>query len=72
MLQFIEIRAMAGMSYLRAQDVIAVQHVEQQKCTVLMAGGLSLSCSEPAKEIMARVQAALRPTSETPNGHGSS
>ncbi len=72
MTQFIELKALAGVSYVRAQDVIAVQYNEANKSTLMLAGGSTLSCSEAAKDIMARVEAALRTTSETPHGHASS
>ena len=62
---------MAGLSYIRAQDVIAIQHGDAEKCTVMMAGGAQISCSEPAKEIKTRVEASLSPTSENPDGNGS-
>ena len=72
MSRFIEIRAMAGVNYIRAGDVIAVQFVDQQRSTVMLAGGATMPCSEPAKQVMARVEAALLPNSETHHGHGSS
>ena len=72
MTEFIEVRALAGMNYIRARDVIAVQFVDLQKANVMLAGGASMSCSEPAKSIMARVEAALQPKSEVPDGDGSS
>ena len=71
MTRFVEVRTLSGASYVRATDVIAVQHVDAQKSTVLMAGGTNLSCSEPAKAVMARVEAALQQPSETPHGDGS-
>jgi hypothetical protein len=68
---FVEVRTLSGASYIRAPDVIAVQFVDTQKSTVLMAGGTNLSVAEPAKLVMARIEAALQQTSETPHGHGS-
>ncbi len=70
-MQFIELKALAGVNYARAQDVVAVQYVDPQKCNVIIAGGTSLSCHEAAKDVMARVQNALRATSETAHGHAS-
>jgi hypothetical protein len=69
--QFIEVRALAGMNYIRAQDVIAVQHVDTQKSAVMLVGGATMPCSEPAKDVMMRVQAALLAMSETPDGDAS-
>ena len=71
MSQFVEVRTLSGASYVRAPDVIAVQYVDAQKSMVLMAGGTNLSCAEPAKLVMARIEAALSSTSETAHGDGS-
>ena len=67
---FVEIRALGGASFVRATEVIAVQYLEPQKCNVLMSGGASLSCAEPATQIRARMDAALQ-TQEMPDGHAS-
>ena len=72
MTDFVEVRMLAGVSFVRAKDVIAVQYVDAQKSAVVMAGGASLSVSEPAKQVMARIEAALGQKSETPHGDGSS
>ena len=72
MTRFIEVRALAGMNYIRAEDVIAVQYVDPQKSTVMLAGGAALACSEPVKQIVSRIEAALQQPSETPDGDGSS
>ena len=67
---FVEIRALGGASYVRAGEVIAVQYLEPQKCNVLLSGGASLSCAEPATQVRARMDAALQPK-EDPDGHAS-
>lgn len=71
MSRFIELRTMAGASYVRAQDVLAVQFVDHNKSMLMLTGGSTLSCSEPAKDVVARLDAALPTTSETPHGHAS-
>ncbi len=68
---FIELRALGGTHFIRASEVIAVQYNEPQKATVLMAGGGSISCSEPASQVKARIDAALENKSEVPDGDGS-
>lgn len=67
---FVEIRALGGASYVRAAEVIAVQYLEPQKCNVLLSGGASLSCAEPATQIRARMDAALQ-TQEMTDGDAS-
>ncbi len=67
---FIDVRSMAGVNHVRAGDVIAVQFVDLQKCNVIMAGGVTIPCSEPAAIVKARIEAAFTPNSETLHGHG--
>ncbi len=62
MIGFVEVKGLAGVSFVRADAVLVVQYVDPQRCTVVTAGGASLPCTEPAKDIMARVRAALNPT----------
>ena len=68
---FIDIRALGGTHFVRAAEVIAVQYVDAQRCTLLMAGGGTLPCAEPAAQIRARVEAALQTGSEVSHGDGS-
>lgn len=55
---FIQIKSMAGVNYVRASDVIAVQFSDPQRCSIMMAGGISISCTEPASVIAERIEAA--------------
>jgi hypothetical protein len=59
-MQFITIKALAGQNYVRADQVIAVYATEPGKCTLAMAGGVTVPCSEPAKDVIERVEAATR------------
>jgi hypothetical protein len=59
-MQFIQIKALAGSNFVRADQVIAIYATEPGKCTVSMAGGVTVPCSEPAKDVMERVEAATR------------
>jgi hypothetical protein len=59
-MQFIQIKALAGSNFVRADQVIAIYATEPGKCTVAMAGGVTVPCSEPAKDVMERVEAATR------------
>ena len=56
---FIQIKSMAGVNYVRASDVIAVQFSDPQRCSIMMAGGISLSCTEPASVIAERIETAV-------------
>ena len=56
---YIEVKSLAGISYVRASDILAVQFNDPQRCTVVMAGGVNVPCTEGAKEIVARIEAAM-------------
>ena len=56
---FIEVKSLAGMSYIRASDVLAVQYNDPQRCTVVLRGGITFPCTEAAKDIVARIETAM-------------
>ena len=64
MTRFIQIKALAGSNYVRADQVIAVYATEPGKCTVALAGGVTVPCAEAAKDVMERVEAAMRARQE--------
>ncbi len=74
---FIEVKSLAGVNFIRATDVIAVQYTDREKCNVVLSGGISLPCTEPASAVAARITAAMGggPTEmrveETANGDAS-
>jgi hypothetical protein len=63
---YIEVKSLAGVSYIRASDVVAVQFSDPQRCSILMVGGTTVLCAESAKDIMARVEAAMAKTAAEP------
>jgi len=56
---FIEVKSLAGSNYIRASSVIAVQYVEPKKCTLVMGTGVTLQCTEAAKDVADRIEAAV-------------
>lgn len=56
---FLEVKALAGQNYVRADDVLAVQGLDPKRCAVVMRGGVTVPCSEPAADVVARLEAAL-------------
>jgi hypothetical protein len=57
-MQFIQLKALAGVNFVRADMVIAVYATEPGKCTVALAGGVTVPCAEPAKDVIERVEKA--------------
>jgi hypothetical protein len=56
---FIEVKALAGISYIRASDVLAVQYNDPQRCSVVLRGGITFPCTEAAKDVVARIETAV-------------
>jgi hypothetical protein len=56
---FIEVKSLAGINYIRASSVVAVQYVEPKKCTVVLGTGVTLQCTEAAKDVVDRLEAAV-------------
>jgi hypothetical protein len=63
---FIQVKALAGFSYVRADQVVAVYSTEPSKCNLAMAGGITVPCTEPAKDVIERVRAATDAKPEQP------
>ena len=57
---FIEVRSLAGMNFIRAADILAVQYADREKCTVVLTGGVTIACTESASAVAARVTEAMR------------
>jgi hypothetical protein len=64
MMRFIQVKSLAGVNYVRADQVIGVYATEPSKCTVALAGGVTVPCAEPAKDVMERVEATMREKQE--------
>jgi hypothetical protein len=58
MTSFVAVRTLAGFNYIRADQVMAVATAEQTKCNIYLTGGVTVPCAEPAKDIVARIDAA--------------
>jgi hypothetical protein len=63
MINLVAVKAMAGINYIRADQVMAIAMSEPTKCTIYLAGGVTIPCSEAAKDVIAKLQAA---TAERP------
>jgi len=56
---FIELKSLAGSNYVKATDVIAVQYTDPTRCAVMMQGGTTLPCTEPAKGVVEKLEKAM-------------
>ena len=60
MTQFVALKALAGFNYVRVDQVVAIHTTEPTKCVVIMAGGVTVPCAEPSKDVLARLEAAAQ------------
>ena len=56
---FIEVKSLAGTNFIKAGDVLAVQYSDPNRCSVVMVGGVTLACMEPASTVAAKIEAAF-------------
>ena len=66
MLNLVPIKALAGFNYVRVDQVIAIGATDPTKCNVYMAGGITIPCSEPAKDVIAKLEAASNTRADPP------
>jgi len=59
MIAFVAVKSLGGYNYIRPDQVMAVAGIEGAKCNIFMSGGVTVPCSEPAKDIVARIEAAM-------------
>jgi hypothetical protein len=57
-MKLIPIKALAGFNYVRPDAVIAIGATDALRCTVYMTGGVAIPGNEPAKDVIAKLQAA--------------
>ena len=58
MINLVALKALAGFNYVRADQVVAIAATETHKCNVYLMGGVVIPASEPAKEVLAKLEAA--------------
>jgi hypothetical protein len=62
--KLVAVKALAGFNYVRPDAVVAISATDPTKCTVYMAGGVAIPANEPAKDVMAKLDAADAPAPE--------
>jgi hypothetical protein len=69
---YIQVKAMGGINYVRAKDILGVLFTEREKCNILMIGGVTVPCYEPAAAVVARIEEQMKgaqaPAEATPDG----
>jgi hypothetical protein len=63
-MKLIAVKALAGFNYVRPDAVMAVGATDPTRCTIYIAGGVAIPASEPAKDVIAKLEAANAPAPE--------
>jgi len=64
-MKLVPIKALAGFNYVRPDAIIAIGATDPAKCTIYMQGGVAIPASEPAKDVIAKLEAAEAPAAAT-------
>ena len=57
MIPFVVVKTKAGFAYLRPERVLAVNASDGADCMILMTDGVTIAATEPAEDIVARLEA---------------
>ena len=57
MIPFVVVKTKAGLAYLRPEHVVAVSATDSSECLILMTDGVTIAATEPAEDVVARLEA---------------
>jgi len=64
MIPFLVVKTRSGLGYVRPECVLAVTAGEPGQCVVLMTHGVAVEATEPAEDIIARLETQAREADE--------
>ena len=59
MIPFVIVKTANGFAYIRPDRVVAVNATDSADCTVLMTDGVAIGATEPAEDVVARLEAEV-------------
>ena len=57
MIPFVIVKTVKGFAYVRPERVVAINASDPADCMILMTDGVTIAASEPAEDIVARLEA---------------
>ena len=60
MIPFIIVKTVKGFAYIRPERVVAINASDETDCLILMTDGVTIAASEPAEDVVARLEAEAR------------
>jgi serine/threonine protein phosphatase PrpC len=60
MIPFIIVKTVKGFAYIRPERVVAINSSDADDCMILMTDGVTIAASEPAEDVVARLETESR------------
>jgi hypothetical protein len=60
MIPFIIVKTAKGFAYIRPERVVAINASDETDCLILMTHGVTIAASEPAEDVVARLETEAR------------
>ncbi len=60
MIPFIIVKTVKGFAYIRPERVVAINSSDADDCLILMTDGVTIAASEPAEDVVARLETEAR------------
>jgi hypothetical protein len=57
MIPFVIVKTKSGFAYIRPDHVVAISATDTTDCLILMTDGVTIAATEPAEDIVARLEA---------------
>ena len=64
MIPFLIVKTKSGFAYLRPEHVLAINATDSAECLILMTDGVTIAATEPAEDVVARLEAEAREEDE--------
>ena len=64
MIPFVVVKTVKGFAYERPEHVVAINATDPADCTILMTDGVAIAASEPAEDVVARLEAEAKEEDE--------
>ncbi len=64
MIPFVIVKTVKGFAYIRPEHVVAINAADAEDCMILLTDGVTIAASEPAEDVVARLEAEAREEDE--------
>ncbi|HEY1781294.1 MAG TPA: hypothetical protein VGG79_12855 [Roseiarcus sp.] len=64
MIPFVIVKTVKGFAYIRPEHVVAINAADAEDCLILLTDGVTIAASEPAEDVVARLEAEAREEDE--------